>query len=248
MYSIGKVAAMSNVTVRTLRYYDEIGLLPAEKNAQGHRFYSDIDISKLHYILTLRDIGLPLESIQKALTGREVNVHDVLEMRLKMIQSEMKQLKKMEASITSLMVLAEVEQSTDWESVFATFYTFPNNRDALKSLWGHHFSEEEIETLLDLPHLGGGGELTDTTVDLLKDVRANLHMDPASETAQQLAKRWVTWVEDMYEGNSELSNKVWKTSQHEEAVGFYQFEKELVAFIEQAITYYYESQLKDNMP
>lgn len=248
MYTIGKVALMSNVTVRTLRYYDEIGLLPAEKNAHGHRFYTDKDVSKLHYILTLRDIGLPLESIQTALSGKQVNVRDVLTIRLKMIQTEMKQLKKMESSITSLIVLAEVEQATDWESVFATFYTLPDNQDALKSLWGHHFSEEEVEMLLDLPDLGGGGELADTSVDLLKDVRANLHIHPASETAQQLAKRWVTWVDNMYEGNSELANKVWETSQHEEAVGFYQFEKELVAFIEQAITYYYESQILDNMP
>lgn len=64
MYTIGKLAEISQVSVRTLRYYDEIGLLlPSEKNAAGHRFYSNDKVAKLQHILMLRDLGFSLSTI-----------------------------------------------------------------------------------------------------------------------------------------------------------------------------------------
>lgn len=242
MHLIGTVAALSNISIRTLRYYDEIGLLPAKKNPQGHRLYSDEDISKLHYILTLRNLGLPLTDIQSAVSNNTRNVRDVLKMRLQMIDSEKKRLKAMEDSIVSLLAIAEIDQHTDWASIFETFYKFPNSKDAMKTLWAEQFTDEELTTLTDLPSLGGLGAQSDATLSLLKDVRANLHIDPSSATAQKLAKRWILLVEDMYQGNITLANKVWQASQYEKTVGFYQFEEELVKFIEQAIQHYYETQ------
>ena len=44
-YSIGEVARLSGVTVRTLQYYDNIGLVPIEKDASGRRFYSSGDLA-----------------------------------------------------------------------------------------------------------------------------------------------------------------------------------------------------------
>ncbi|QTD40107.1 MerR family DNA-binding transcriptional regulator [Sporosarcina sp. Te-1] len=58
MYTIGELADISNVSVRTLRYFDEIGLLPpAQKNAAGHRYG---DISMPHY-----NIGFLLEMLME---------------------------------------------------------------------------------------------------------------------------------------------------------------------------------------
>lgn len=245
MHLIGKVATMSNISIRTLRYYDEIGLLPAKKNTHGHRFYTDEDISKLHYILTLRNLGLPLTEIQLAVSNNTWNVKDVLTMRLQMIESEKKQLMAMEKSIQSLLALAEIERHTDWPSIFESFYTFPNSKDAMKTLWAEQFTDEEVAALTDLPNLGGLGDQSEATLSLLKDVRANLHNDPSSAMAQDLAKRWLSLVDEMYQGNTTLANKVWQASQHEKTVGFYQFEEELVKFIEQAIQHYYETEANE---
>ncbi|UOE95043.1 MerR family transcriptional regulator [Alkalihalobacillus sp. LMS39] len=55
MYTIGKLAELSGVTVRTLRYYDEIGLLtPSAKSEGGHRLYEEQALAQLHMIQYLK--------------------------------------------------------------------------------------------------------------------------------------------------------------------------------------------------
>jgi len=71
MLKIGEFARLGQVTVRTLRYYDEIGLLsPAHVDPwTGYRYYSQDQLSRLHRILTLKDLGLSLEQIEPLLDG-----------------------------------------------------------------------------------------------------------------------------------------------------------------------------------
>lgn len=65
MYGIGTVARLAQVSPRTLRHYDEIGLLrPAHVDpATGYRHYSAAQLHRLHRILVLRDLGVPLAEI-----------------------------------------------------------------------------------------------------------------------------------------------------------------------------------------
>ena len=58
---VGELARSSGVSVRTLHYYDEIGLLrPSQQTATGHRLYSRADVVRLQQIRSLRSLGLPL--------------------------------------------------------------------------------------------------------------------------------------------------------------------------------------------
>lgn len=62
--SVGEVAELTGVTVRTLHHYDEIGLLePSERTAAGYRLYSDTDLIRLHSILNWREMGFALADI-----------------------------------------------------------------------------------------------------------------------------------------------------------------------------------------
>jgi DNA-binding transcriptional MerR regulator len=71
-YHIGKVARMSGVTSRTLRHYDEIGLLtPASTGADGRRRYGQTELLRLQHILVLRELGTSLDRI-----ARIVNTDD----------------------------------------------------------------------------------------------------------------------------------------------------------------------------
>ncbi len=67
MYGIGTVARLFQVSVRTLRHYDDLGLLtPAHVDARtGYRYYSPDKIVRLHRILVLRDLGVPLSEIAR---------------------------------------------------------------------------------------------------------------------------------------------------------------------------------------
>jgi len=64
VWSIQQVARMSGVTARTLRYYDEIELLPpAEVGANGYRYYGHAELLRLQHILLMRELGMDLASI-----------------------------------------------------------------------------------------------------------------------------------------------------------------------------------------
>lgn len=64
LFTVGQFASKAGVTERTIRFYDNIGLLkPCSRNTSGHRLYSAQDFAKLQKILTLKFIGLSLEDI-----------------------------------------------------------------------------------------------------------------------------------------------------------------------------------------
>ncbi|TDC80183.1 MerR family transcriptional regulator [Streptomyces hainanensis] len=70
-WSIADVARMSGVTSRTLRHYDEIGLLPpAWIGSNGHRHYEEADLLRLQQILLMRELGLGLREIQEVLDNQ----------------------------------------------------------------------------------------------------------------------------------------------------------------------------------
>lgn len=72
-WGVGELAALTGLTVRTLRHYDEIGLLvPCERSGVGHRRYTSANLQRLHQILALRQLGLPLAEVAGVLD----NPHD----------------------------------------------------------------------------------------------------------------------------------------------------------------------------
>lgn len=70
-YRIGVFAQMNRVTIKTLRHYDEIGLLKPEfvDDTNGYRYYTSKQLPHLHQIIALKDIGFSLEEIHAILQG-----------------------------------------------------------------------------------------------------------------------------------------------------------------------------------
>jgi DNA-binding transcriptional MerR regulator len=75
---IGEVAELTGTTPRTIRYYEEIGLLdPAPERAQGkHRFYTEADVERVREIIRLRDLlGLSLDQLSRLLEAESARAH-----------------------------------------------------------------------------------------------------------------------------------------------------------------------------
>lgn len=67
-YTVGDLASMAGITVRTLHHYDEIGLLTASaRTSSGYRLYDSSDVERLRTILTYRELGLSLTETARAL-------------------------------------------------------------------------------------------------------------------------------------------------------------------------------------
>lgn len=69
-WKVGDLAKQTGLTVRILRYYDQIGLFaPSDYPESGHRLYSKADLAKLQQIQSLKQMGLSFEEVQFVLTG-----------------------------------------------------------------------------------------------------------------------------------------------------------------------------------
>lgn len=77
-YSVAELAKMAGVTERTLRYYDQIGLLVPARGDNGYRAYSAEDVHMLQRIMLLRSCGIGLAEIAHALSNPELDIASIL--------------------------------------------------------------------------------------------------------------------------------------------------------------------------
>ena len=78
-YSIRKLSELAGVSARTLRYYDEIGLLkPLEVSEAGYRYYGEHELALLQQILFYRERGFDLKQIRKILYQDDFDIMHAL--------------------------------------------------------------------------------------------------------------------------------------------------------------------------
>ncbi len=92
--TVQKLAEISGVSVRTLHYYDEIGLLkPGKKGANGYRYYDEPQMIKLQQILFYRELNLTLHQIKQILDDPGFNIIGALNDHKSHLSNEMRRLK-----------------------------------------------------------------------------------------------------------------------------------------------------------
>lgn len=109
MLHIGEVAARVGVTAKTIRYYEEVGLVPPPgRSDAGYRLYSDDDERRLRFIAAARRVGFALGEIKEMLALRERGrppceyVADAIERRIREIEQQQAQLRVFKAELTQL--------------------------------------------------------------------------------------------------------------------------------------------------
>lgn len=79
MRTVKEVSQLTGISIRTLRYYDEIGLLkPARISENQYRFYDDKTLEKLQEIMFFKEMDIPLETIKKLLENPELDRKEIL--------------------------------------------------------------------------------------------------------------------------------------------------------------------------
>ncbi|WP_066047838.1 MerR family transcriptional regulator [Robertmurraya korlensis] len=97
LFTIGEMARLHNTSMKTLRYYDEIGLLEPIRVDQnnGYRYYSTEQFEKLNTIQYLKKLGLPLKEIKGHLDQRDIDGFlDLLEKQKKLTEQKIKELER----------------------------------------------------------------------------------------------------------------------------------------------------------
>lgn len=106
--AIGTLAAEAGCTVPTVRYYEEIALLPkANRRGGGHRVYGDADLRRLTFIRRCRDFGFSIEQIRELVTlspDRDcAAARDLVQVHLDEVRRKLKELRALERSLKNFV-------------------------------------------------------------------------------------------------------------------------------------------------
>jgi DNA-binding transcriptional MerR regulator len=108
MYTIKKVAEFANVSKRTLRHYDSIGLLkPSKLGENGYRYYSDSDIDQLQQIMFYKTMGFSLSDIKNLLYDEEFDRKRALIDQLTFLEGESMRIQTLIQTVKSSIDAAE---------------------------------------------------------------------------------------------------------------------------------------------
>jgi MerR family transcriptional regulator, thiopeptide resistance regulator len=110
-WRVGALARATGLTVRTLHYYDEIGLLsPTRRTSGGHRAYSADDVQRLYRICALRQLGLPLAGVQGALNGEQWDLEGALVEQLHSLAARLSNEQRLHSRLASLVQALQTDR------------------------------------------------------------------------------------------------------------------------------------------
>ncbi|MFF7726944.1 MerR family transcriptional regulator [Streptomyces sp. NPDC008001] len=133
MWSIGELAERAGVTVKTVRFYSDRGLLPeAGRSAGGHRRYGPEALDRLRLIRSLRTLDLPVPDVGRVLEREDV-LEDVIAGQLRELGSQLAALRWREAALHLLRDCSAGERADRLRLVGAV--SAPPGTDALTRFW-----------------------------------------------------------------------------------------------------------------
>lgn len=106
-YTVLKLAKIAGISTRTLRYYDEIGILkPARINSSKYRLYGEKEVDRLQQIMLYREMGVSLDTIKEIISSGSFNETAALEEHLNRLLAQRKQLE---------ILIANVEKTIEYK-------------------------------------------------------------------------------------------------------------------------------------
>lgn len=142
MKTVHEVSKLTGVSIRTLHYYDKIGLLPpTDTTESGYRLYDDTALERLQHILLFRELLFPLKDIKMILNNPDFDQNKALEQQIALLQ-----LKK--EHLEDLIYLAREIKTTGVKILdFSAFDTkkLDDYAEQAKTAWGHTEAYKEYE-------------------------------------------------------------------------------------------------------
>jgi DNA-binding transcriptional MerR regulator len=193
-WSIQEIARLAGTTSRTLRHYDDIGLLPPTRIASnGYRHYDENALVRLQRILLLRELGLGLPQIAEVL-DRERAEASALETHLALLREEQNRLARQIASVESTIAALRGGEELMAENMFDGF-DHTQYKDEVEERWGtkaYADSDRWWRGMTDAERAEWQQRVSDLGRDWI--AAAESGVDAASDEAQALARRHVEWL------------------------------------------------------
>ncbi len=202
---VKEVADLVGISVRTLHYYDEIGLLePNQKTESGYRYYSNKDIDTLQQIIFFKSMGMPLEQIKSIIKDSDFNPIEALKMHQKMIAKKRDQLDLMLQTIEHTIHYLKGEKEMSNEAKFKGFdFTHNPYEDEAVKRWGKEAVDQSKAKLNKLSQYEKENFAKEFD-DVYKHLANIRHLDPTSNEAQSGILKWYQLLNKMGEYSKEV--------------------------------------------
>jgi DNA-binding transcriptional MerR regulator len=193
-WSIQEIARIAGTTSRTLRHYDDVGLVrPTRVGANGYRYYDRAALVRLQRVLMLRELGLGIPAISDALAGQPNDVN-ALHGHLRWLHDEKDRLDRQIASLRSTIRQWEGGETVMAEEMFDGF-KHTQYRSEVEERWGadaYSSSASWWESMSTDQRKSWQGAQLQLAADWTAAATAGL--DPSGADAQALAHRQADWL------------------------------------------------------
>ncbi|PSL40285.1 MerR family transcriptional regulator [Planomicrobium soli] len=216
-YTVQKLGELAGVSSRTLRYYDEIGILkPARKNSSGYRIYGKPEVDKLQQILFYRELGLELEGIKKIVNDPQFDGSAALKQHREQLLAKRQQLDLLISNVENTISATEGKSQMADKDKFTGFKEklIEDNENQYGSEIRGKYGDETIDAsnakMMNMTEgqyaefIRLGEELQTTLAEALKTGDPE---SPAAQKAAKLHKRWLmfTWPKYSKEAHAGLA-------------------------------------------
>ncbi len=209
-YAVNELAKISGVSVRTLHYYDQIGLLhPLRIEENGYRTYGAAEVDRLQQILFYRELGMPLKKIRDILNMPDLDKEKLLEEQLTALLERKNQIEVLIANMRKTISTLKGETTMSDNEKFEGFKKkmIEENEAAYGKELRRRYGDEAIDASnakaasMSEAQWKNAQELSDLINETLKEAFAL--GDPASEIAQKacdLHRQWLCmfWKDGTY--------------------------------------------------
>ena len=208
MMTVNEVSKLTGVSIRTLQYYDKIGLLhPAKYTEAGYRLYDDTALETLQQILLFRELEFPLKDIKEIISSPDFDRRKALEQQIELLT-----LKK--EHIENLIDLAKGIKLLGVKKLnFVAFDTGKIDEYAAqaKASWGTTPAYKEFEEKAKGRTKEEAQKIYQGMIDIFGEFGGIRNTDPASEDAQALVKKLQDYItEHMYTCTKEILSSLGK--------------------------------------
>jgi len=207
-YTVQKLGKLAGVSTRTLRYYDEIGILkPARINSSGYRIYGQKEVDMLQQILFYRELGVSLDSIREIVTAPSFDGAKALREHHRKLLEKREQLNLLIANVEKTIALTEGRTIMTDKEKFEGFKQ--KLLDDNEKKYGREVREKYGEDAVEKSNNKMKNmtkeeydELTKLSEEITKTLSEAFKTgDPAGDLAQRAAdlhKQWLTFYWDSY--------------------------------------------------
>ena len=196
--SISETANLSVVSVRTLHYYHEIGLLsPSETSETGYRFYDEQALEQLQQILFYRELDFPLKEISHILNATDYKKEEALQKQNELLLLKRKRLDKLIGLLQDNMKGAGTMsfEEFDMEEIDQIREKY---KDEVKEKWGKTDAFTQSNKKTGTYTKEDWKSVKNKSDKIMQKFAQKLDSDPAESDVQHLVKEWQDFITHSY--------------------------------------------------